>query len=100
MVKHTRKTRRGGYWSINPMNWGKPEPLPTIEPPSTSRKSWWQFWKKDEPVPPPLPMATSTAPTPAPSTPSAPVMGGKKRKTRRAKGGRRMRSRSRQIYGH
>jgi len=35
-TRHSRRRRhRGGFWSINPMNWGKPAPVPgqTLELP-------------------------------------------------------------------
>ena len=64
-----RSTRRGGYWSINPLNWGKPDPVPT----------------------------GTSSPMTSPPPPPTPPVGGKKRKTRR--GGRHRRGKSHKIYG-
>jgi hypothetical protein len=86
-TRHSRRRRhRGGFWSINPMNWGKPAPVPgqTLElPPAKMAQAAAPM------VPSPSDQAAVVGTPPGsasilgPTASTAAAMGGRRRSRRR-----------------
>jgi hypothetical protein len=93
--KHSRRRRhRGGFWSINPMNWGKPAPLPeqTLElPPAKIAQAAAPM------VPSPSDQAAAVGTPPGsadilgPTASTGTALGGRRRRTRKHRKSRRSR---------